>query len=240
MRVRADSTPSTIRWPPRPAVSKNNTPGGARSSNCRSKWGENQAVPVNDIMGASAPSGPRKDDLSSAGRDADRKPVRSGARFRQALRRDGSGDGAGPEAGSAIAAALAGWLRPEPPPRPSSPPPLAPAAPPSAPPKIDRILIGDVGGDVEARIRIGSGALAGAEIRLSSAPGSSAVAAEVLTRTDGSRHTLSVVMDELRLRLRSKGIALATPVARPRSAEDRAARRRNDGHGSRSGGGTGS
>jgi hypothetical protein len=195
-------------------------------------------VPVNDIMGASAPPVPRKDDVSSAGRDAGRKSVRSGARFRQALRRDGSGDGA--EAGSVIAAALAGWLRPEPPPRPSSPPPLAPAAPPSAPPKIDRILIGDVGGDVEARIRIGSGALAGAEIRLSSAPGSRAVAAEVLTRTDGSRHTLSLVMDELRLRLRSKGIALATPVARSRSAEDRAARRPNDGHGSRSGGGTGS
>ena len=132
-----------------------------------------------------------------------------------------------------MAAALAGWFRAEPPPRSPPPPPAIAPAPPS---KIDRILVGDVGGDIQARIRIGSGALAGAEIRLSAAPGSHAVAAELLTRTDGSRQTLCVVMDEIRLRLRGKGIALA---ARPRSAEGRAARRPNDGDGSKSGSGTG-
>ena len=80
------------------------------------------------------------------------------------------------------------------------------------------MLVGEVGPAVEARIRIDSGALAGSEIRLSSTPGSQAVAAELLTRSDGSRQTLSVAMDELRLRLRGKGIALA---ARPRTAADR-------------------
>ena len=179
----------------------------------------------------------RKEAPAAGAPDAARKAARSGARFQDTLRRGGSSGPGGSQAETALAAALAGWFRAEPPPRsPPPPPPIAPAPPTAPPPKIDRILVGDVGGDVQARIRIGSGALAGAEIRLSVAPGSRAVAAELLTRTDGSRQTLCVVMDEIRLRLRGKGIALA---ARPRSAEGRAARRPNDGDGSKSGSGTG-
>jgi len=169
--------------------------------------------------------------------DAARKMGRAGARFRDCLRQPGSADGTAPEGGAALAASLAGWFRPEAAVRPPAPPPpLAPAAPPAPPPRVDRILVGDFGGDVEARIRIGSGVLAGAEIRLSSAPGSRAVAAELLTRTDGSRQTLSVVMDELRLRLRGKGIVLAARASGP-DGRDRSSRDRDDG--SKSGGGTG-
>jgi hypothetical protein len=195
---------------------------------------------VNDATTApGAPVG-RKDDSGGGSADAARKAAHAGLRFRDTLRRADSGDSAGPETGSAQAAALAGWSRPSDAPRPPAPPPpIAPPAPPAPPPRIDRILIGDVGGDVEARIRIGAGVLAGSEIRLSSAPGSRAVAAELLTRTDGSRQTLSVAMDELRLRLRRKGIVLA---ARPRGADGGATPstpRSNGGDVSHSGGGTG-
>ena len=137
-----------------------------------------------------------------------------------------------------MAAALAGWFRGEPAPRSPAPPPIAPAPPPAPPSKIDRILVGDVGGEVQARIRIGSGELAGAEIRLTSAPGSRAVAAEFLTRTECLRQTLSVAMNELRLRLRSKGIALAATATRPRHPDGHGAGGSNDGGGSESGGGT--
>jgi hypothetical protein len=183
----------------------------------------------------------RKDDPATGAADAARKAARSGARFRDTLRRAGSGDAVGAGAETAMAAAaLTGWFRGEPAPRsPPPPPPIAPAPPPAPPANVDRILIGDIGGDVQARIRIGSGDLAGAEIRLTSAPGSRAVAAELLTRTAGSRQTLSVAMNELRLRLRSKGIALTAPATRPRGQQSRGARGPNDGGGSGSGGGTG-
>jgi hypothetical protein len=95
------------------------------------------------------------------------------------------------------------------------------SAPPSAPAAgVDRILVGTVGGDAEARIRIAAGALAGAEIRLSAVAGSPAVTAQLLTPGAGSRQTLSVAMEEIRLRLRDKGIALASSVARGRRADD--------------------
>jgi hypothetical protein len=196
-------------------------------------------VQVGDATtGPGAPAG-RKDDPTGGGADAARKAVHAGSRFRDTLRRGGPADPAvaGSESGAAAAAALAGWLRPEPAPRPPAPPPpIAPTAPAAPPPRIDRILIGEMGGDVEARIRIGAGVLAGAEIRLSSTPGSQAVAAELLTRTAGSRETLSVAMDELRLRLRRRGIVLAP---RPRGADGRGASRPDGGDGSKSGGGTG-
>ena len=61
----------------------------------------------------------------------------------------------------------------------------------------------------QARIRIGAGALAGTEIHLSSASGQT-VEARLLTHAASSRQTLSVVMDEIRSRLRDRGIVLAT------------------------------
>jgi hypothetical protein len=71
----------------------------------------------------------------------------------------------------------------------------------------------------EARIRLSGGALAGAEIRLTAA-GGHAVTAQLLTSTAGSRETLSVAMEEIRLRLRDRGIALGTAVARGRPGRD--------------------
>src|SRR5437762_3060387 len=89
---------------------------------------------------------------------------------------------------------------------------VAPRAVGAAPPasaaaaRVDRILVGTAGGDAEARIRVGAGALAGAEIRLTAVAGSAAVTVQVLTPGAGSRQTLSVAMEEIRLRLRDKGI----------------------------------
>jgi len=60
----------------------------------------------------------------------------------------------------------------------------------------------------------------GAEIRLTASVGSPAVTAQLLTPGAGSRQTLSVAMEEIRLRLRDKGIALASSVARGRPAGD--------------------
>jgi len=114
-----------------------------------------------------------------------------------------SGRGAGPEAETSTAAAMAGWFRAE----------ASPAAPSrtsaaAAPRLVDRVLIGGAGDSAEARIQIGTGALAGTEIRLQAAPGGGVIEAQLLTRVDGSRQTLSVVMDEIAVRLRGKGIAL--------------------------------
>ncbi|HLK90162.1 MAG TPA: hypothetical protein VKZ18_09725 [Polyangia bacterium] len=82
----------------------------------------------------------------------------------------------------------------------------------AAPARIDRLLLGEVDGAAEARIRIAAGTLAGAEIRLTVA-GAHAVTAQLLTPGAGSRETLSMVMEEIRRRLRDKGIAVLAPSA---------------------------
>ncbi|HVY40041.1 MAG TPA: hypothetical protein VHM31_19010 [Polyangia bacterium] len=71
-----------------------------------------------------------------------------------------------------------------------------------------RVLIGGGPGAAEARIRIADGAGGCAELRLISVSGGRAVAAQLLTAAAGSRETLAGVMNELRLRLRRRGIAL--------------------------------
>jgi len=114
-----------------------------------------------------------------------------------------SGRPAGAEAETSTVAAMAGWFRAEA--STAAPSRTAPAA---APRSIDRVLIGGAGDSAEARIQIGTGALAGTEIRLQTAPGGGVIEAQLLTRVDGSRQTLSVVMDEIAVRLRGKGIAL--------------------------------
>jgi hypothetical protein len=112
---------------------------------------------------------------------------------------------AGPSAEAA--AALSGWFRPEAPELARKPGP-ATAVVASRP--VDRVLVGGVGGaDTEARIRFGRGALAGAEIRLQCPPGGRAVEVELLTATAGSRHTLSLAMEEVRRRLQRKGIEVS-------------------------------
>ena len=65
-----------------------------------------------------------------------------------------------------------------------------------------------------ALIRFGEGALAGTEVHLS-AQGASHVTVELLTVGGESRQTLAGVMDEMRWRLRVKGIALSVVVRRP-------------------------
>jgi hypothetical protein len=128
-------------------------------------------------------------------------------RFRDALKQTGEGEAACEAASAAVGP---GWFKPEP--IRVGPPAAKIAA--AAATKIDRLLIGGAGGEAEARIRIGTGALAGAEIRLTATAGSQAVTAQLLTPTAGSRQTLSVAMEEIRLRLRDKGIVLASSAAR--------------------------
>jgi hypothetical protein len=117
-----------------------------------------------------------------------------------------TGEGGADEAGGARAAALAGWFRSEVARSPSpGPERIAPA-------RInggisDRILIGMNGDVAEARIRIGTGALSGTELTLSSS-GGRLVEAALLTCAAGSRQTLSVALDEIRSRLREKGVVL--------------------------------
>ncbi len=116
-----------------------------------------------------------------------------------------------PGAEAESAATMAAWFRHEPP---RTPPAVPPATAPRGP-AVERVLIGQAAGVAEARIRIGAGVLAGAEIRLTTAAGSRAVEAQLLTRSAGSRQTLAVAMDELRLRLRGRGISLVRASARP-------------------------
>ncbi|MES1166148.1 MAG: hypothetical protein ABUR63_10335 [Verrucomicrobiota bacterium] len=73
---------------------------------------------------------------------------------------------------------------------------------------VARVLMGGAAGAPEARIRIGDGAGGGAEIRLSCRPAGREITVEVLTAAAGSRDTLTGVMNEVRLRLRRRGIAL--------------------------------
>lgn len=81
----------------------------------------------------------------------------------------------------------------------------APRAPAAA--SIVRVLIGGGARGAEARIRIADGAGGIAEVRLASVGGGRAIAVQVLTAAAGSRETLAGVMNEVRLRLRRRGIA---------------------------------
>lgn len=123
--------------------------------------------------------------------------------FRKTLRRPARPDGPTLDE-TRGAAAAAGWFRAE----------LTGASMISAsdkvrtPQPIERLLIGRAGDSTEARIRIGEGALAGAELRFVTGA-SGVVTAELLTASNESRQTLSLVMNEIRLRLRGKGIAFS-------------------------------
>jgi hypothetical protein len=184
---------------------------------------DNLAVQVSDSTTTGAGSPARKDEAAGpGGASAVRQHGRSGPRFRDALKR-----GVDDERGSDIAGAfgVGGGIPPAP--IRVAPPPAKSAAAPVG--RVDRLLVGHAGGDAEARIRIGSGVLAGAEIRLTAAVGSPAVTAQLLTAGAGSRQTLSVAMEEIRLRLRDKGIALSSSVAGGRAADD-ARHGGHDGH----------
>jgi hypothetical protein len=143
------------------------------------------------------------------------RPAQEGRRFRQALAGGPRARGEGDPDLAASVAALAGWFRAEPPRVSPSGGAVAPSRGIAAP---DRVLVGQNAGVAEARIRIGTGAFAGAEIRLQSSAGSQAIEAELLTSSEGSRQTLAVAMDEIRTRLGARGIALVpAPDRRPGS-----------------------
>ncbi len=74
-----------------------------------------------------------------------------------------------------------------------------------------RVLVGHGTLGAEARVRIGEGQLAGAEVRL--LHGAGGIEASLLTRTESSRQTLVVAMDEVARRLQSRGVMLR--VQRP-------------------------
>ena len=140
------------------------------------------------------------DQLAPGGGRGEASVRRARSRFRDALEHGGENQEAAD--GVAVPFSLA---RPEP----------LRVAPPAAgaPVRIDRVLLGTAGGDAEARIRIGAGALAGAEIRLTAVGGPS-IAVRILTPDAGSRETLCLVMEEIRRRLRGRGIALALASGR--------------------------
>jgi hypothetical protein len=144
-----------------------------------------------------------KDELRPRSPADEGRARRPGHNFRAALLSPHtSGRAAGAEPETSTVATMTGWFRAE-----ASP--AAPSRTPAAAPRpVDRVLIGGTGDSAEARIQIGTGALAGTEIRLQAAPGGGVIEAQLLTRVDGSRQTLSVVMDEIAVRLRGKGIAL--------------------------------
>jgi hypothetical protein len=177
---------------------------------------DTRAVQVSDSTTNGGAATARTDEAGVSDGDAVRRGARAGTRFRQALKRGGGSEETALSEAATAAAAGPAWFRPEPI---RMAPPAARVAP-LAPAKIDRVLVGSVGGDAEARIRIGAGALAGSEIRLTAAAGSQAVTAQLLTPAAGSRETLSVAIEEIRLRLRAKGIALASSVARSRAGGD--------------------
>jgi hypothetical protein len=142
---------------------------------------------------------------------------RMGRGFRKTLERGRRDRAMGGTNDEASAAALAGWFRLES----AAAPAVAKAAGVAgvaASRAVDRVLIGSGPDGAQARIRIGAGALAGIEIHLSSAAGQT-VEAQLLTHAASSRQTLSVVMDEIRSRLRDRGIVLTTRAvgAHPRT-----------------------
>ena len=78
----------------------------------------------------------------------------------------------------------------------------------AVPGALTQVLLGGGPRAAEARIRISDGRGGSAEIRLASAAGGRDIAVQVLTAAAGSRETLTGVMNEVRLRLRRRGIAL--------------------------------
>lgn len=174
---------------------------------------------VSDSQGSARAGGAGKEEVRTAGDEAaDRERSRSGRGFRRALdRKLGDSSGGGHEVASA--AALAGWFRSEATPGPSPNSAAARIPGVAGARAVDRILIGSGPEGAQARIRIGAGALAGAEIQLSTSAAGRAVEAHLLTHAASSRHTLAVVLDEIRSRLRDKGIVLsakAPPASRTR------------------------
>src|SRR4051812_34398764 len=169
-------------------------------------------------QGGAPPARSGKDEVRARGHADTAARARTGPRFRRAL--EGTRDDAatGAHAG-ASAAAMAGWFRSES----AAPPPgmtraVSGQSGAAAARAVDRILVGSGPDGAEARIRIGAGALAGTEIQLSSGLAGHVVEARLLTHAATSRQTLSLVMDEIRLRLRDRGIVLATTVSGARPA----------------------
>ena len=97
--------------------------------------------------------------------------------------------------------------------------------------QVARVLLGTTGGDVaEARIRIGGEGPGAAEIRLAATRDGRSIEAHLLTAADGSRETLAVMLDEIRMRLRARGVVLRAwpdgrsrrdPGSQPRPRDDR-------------------
>jgi hypothetical protein len=79
---------------------------------------------------------------------------------------------------------------------------------------VERVLIGSRAGEPEARVAVADGSPGGAEIRLVAIGGGRRIVAEILTASTGSRDTLSNAMEEIRVRLRRRGIALSILDAR--------------------------
>jgi hypothetical protein len=69
---------------------------------------------------------------------------------------------------------------------------------------VERILIGTSARGAEARIRIGSGSLAGAEIRIAAIAGDVTIEAQLLTVSAGLRQTLAVAIDRISRRLAAR------------------------------------
>jgi hypothetical protein len=145
------------------------------------------------------------------------EPPRSGPRFRSALERKREDRGTDAEAASA--AAMAGWFRSESTAALANKPTVVTGPSGAAAARaVDRILVGSGPDGAQARIRIGAGALAGTEIQLSSGLAGHVVEARLLTHAATSRQTLSLVMDEIRVRLRDRGIVLAPAASGARPA----------------------
>jgi hypothetical protein len=163
---------------------------------------DEETVQVNDASPSPRQAAARDEPRTAEVRDG-MAGGRKGARFRAVMDALGSGTVLGGSGEMPTAAMLGAWFRPEAPRSSAGSPPsgVAPAA-------AGRLLIGTRGELAEARIRIGTGPLAGTELAISAAPGGRLVEAALLTCAAGSRQTLSVAMDEIRLRLRAKGITL--------------------------------
>ena len=179
---------------------------------------------VGDSPSGLPPAAARKDEVRPGGDTAPHAArSRSGQKFRDALerRQRGSAGGAGAQEAAASAAAMAGWFRSEAagPTGKASPTTRTEAVASMAGARgVDRVLIGSGPEGAQARVRIGAGALAGTEIQLSSVSGGQAVEARLLTHAAGSRQTLSMVMDEIRSRLRDRGIVLSVRPSGTRAA----------------------